>query len=360
MPNSVLDLASWRSNAADGKPNYAPSGIQTALDYGRTTATQLDEGSSLLSEAAGIKVTQVNTGETRQYNHLYKKGGLVDKKLSGTSNWDFDGDGKFNEVGGQLGGLIQFNNAPVDINNVAPTVKTGCGITPNQSLKSFAEWKDLNLVFLADTENGGDSVDGLTASDSIPYNNPLTNEFTNQVLEDIADLDDDSRYQFIPPPNTDGSSVFNQGSNVPLKFRIFDKDGNQVTNAVVTMKATHVGLPDVTQPFVYDPVGRLYSTSLKLPKGAGAVGEWQVFYFINYQSPNQILVQTPEAKQISAAYTNKFRVSNLTALLRQTNIVHLRHTILNDLFRCVKTVTSLPISSSRHLGKWNYTSRINQ
>ena len=129
----------------------------------------------------------------------------------------------------------------VDLNALSPTV-AGCGpianptafpISPDlpQSLKSYSDWDKVNLVFVPD----GDSQDGVTQRVSQPFINKNTQELKPVFLQSIQDVA--LQIQFSPPPNPDGSSKFNPGSTVPLKFNLKDKNGISIPNAVVTLVA---------------------------------------------------------------------------------------------------------------------------
>src|SRR5207249_206747 len=105
----------------------------------------------------------------------------------------------------------------VDLNALSPTV-AGCGSIANpsaypnspdlpQTLKSYNDWGQINLVFVPD----GDSQDGVTQRVSQPFINKNTQELKPVFLQSIRDVV--LQMEFIPPPNTDGSSTFNTGSN---------------------------------------------------------------------------------------------------------------------------------------------------
>ena len=174
----------------------------------------------------------------------------------------------------------------------------GCGpianpstfpLTPDlpQTLKSYSDWDKVNLVFVPD----GDSQDGITQRVSQPFINKNTQELKPVFLQSIEEVV--NQISFIPPPNPDGSTTFNTGSNVPLKFRLTDKDGISISNAVVRLVAekgptTIVG----STPFAYDSATRQYKYEWNTPSGASAKGEWTLKYIMNYQSTNPALPES--------------------------------------------------------------------
>jgi hypothetical protein len=228
----------------------------------------------------------------RLYHIIYYKAnaGTVDMKDSG-ANFDFNGDG------------VSTGAPAADVNNVGSKV-AGCGPLSGETEKSYNDWNDVKLQFLSD----GDSQDGATTKISQPFINPGTIELGPAFDKEVAQKDDDARIRFIPPPNTDGSTTFNPGSSVPLKFELKDKDGNFVSNAVVTViaqKGTAPALPSAQ--FVYDATLHQYKYVWTTPSGTNGKGVWTLKYFRNYQSTDpalpQILYQGPEANIDTTAPT---------------------------------------------------------
>jgi hypothetical protein len=274
MPNAILDAASWESLF-----NWKGTGTQTSLDYARATIPNLLEGTAPES-------TVMTASDAKKYWIEYgtpTKVPAVRKVLTGAAV-DWDGSG------GILG------TPSVDLNVLAPTV-AGCGPVntptafPNspdlpQTLNSYSDWDKLNLVFTPD----GDSQDGVTQKVSKPFLNPNTRELKPIFLVSIQN--EVNQITFIPPPNPDGSTTFNTGSAIPLKFLLKDKNGNPIANAVVTL-VTQKGTADpIAQPgtFAYDPVTTQYKYVWQ-PKG-NSVGVWTLSYIINYGSTNSALPPT--------------------------------------------------------------------
>lgn len=291
IPNSVLTTGAsglWESGF-----NYGATGVQTALDYSRTTApaSGLTPGSiteSAIDEAAG---TAAANGRTYKVIYSRINDGAVTVGDS-KANFDFSGDAV----------ATSSNIGAGDINNLAPTV-LGCGASAGQTLKSYNDWNDVKLVFLDATS--GTSQDGITGAP--PSTTSNTRELTPTFLNEVKDKAADS-IEFIPPPNTDGSSVSNAGSSVPMKFRLRDADGNFVRDAVVTLVAKKATAP-FTQfvgpipSFVYNIPTEKYQYTWPSPSGGTAKGVWQIFYIQNYGTTHQILLQGPEAKAAGAPYT---------------------------------------------------------
>jgi subtilisin len=287
IPNSVYDRASWEAAF-----NYGGAGYQTALDYSRTTAPSGGATPGAIAETGANEVAGTAAADGKLHHIIYYKSNAatVNMKDSG-ANFDFNGDGV-------------TNGAPAaDVNNVGSKV-AGCGPLSGETERSYNDWNDVKLQFLPD----GDSQDGATTKISQPYINPGTIELGPAFDKEVAQKDDDARIRFIPPPNTDGSTTFNPGSSVPLKFELKDKDGNFVSNAVVTViaqKGTAPALPSAQ--FVYDATLHQYKYVWTTPSGTNGKGVWTLKYFRNYQSTDpalpQILYQGPEANIDTTAPT---------------------------------------------------------
>ena len=107
-----------------------------------------------------------------------------------------------------------------------------------------------------------------------------------------------------------GTSTYNVGATVPLKFRLTDQNGSPIKNAAVTLVVqtipTNPNSPPTTlktQPFVYNLAQNIYQTDLKtigFPKGPIAIS-----YYKDYQKPNQLLFQGPEAQASGSLFTLK-------------------------------------------------------
>jgi hypothetical protein len=227
----------------------------------------------------------------RSYKVIYSdKNGAV-KLGDSKANFDFSGEGSYT------------TNVAWDINNVGSVIG-GCGPSTGQTLNSNNDWNSVNLVFLIDA--GGDSQDGLTGSESKP-NIGNGKEMSPPFLKAVHDKAADS-IEFIPPPSTDGSSVSNAGSSIPMKFRLKDIDGNFVSDAKVTFVVQKVSAPQTNfvgpiPSFVYDFPSQKYQYTWSSPSGATAKGVWAISYIQDYGTPNQILLQGPEAKAAGATYT---------------------------------------------------------
>ena len=97
-------------------------------------------------------------------------------------------------------------------------------------------------------------------------------------------------------------TTFNTGSNVPLKFRLTDKDGISIANAVVRLVAEKGSTIIVgSTPFVYDSATGQYKYEWNTPSGASAKGEWTLKYIMNYQSTES----SPTRISIARAFRNR-------------------------------------------------------
>ena len=182
----------------------------------------------------------------------------------------------------------------------------GCGASTGQTLNSNNDWDSVNLDWLSEVvlSGIGDSQDGVTGSDSKPNVSPNGKEMGPGFIKAVHDKAGDL-IEFIPPPSTDGSSVSNAGSNIPMKFRLKDVDGNFVRDAVVSMVAKKGTVSNPIPPgaFQYDLATEKYQFNWISPSGGTAKGVWQIFYYQNYGTPNQVLLQGPEAKAAGASYS---------------------------------------------------------
>jgi hypothetical protein len=278
------DIAIWEGDKlTDGTYNYGQDTAKysTMLDYSRTTLPNQNEAS--INEAAGTLAA-----DGKKYRIVYVKTtpGTVAVGTDG-ANFDFSGNGLIAAI-------------PGDINNVGSRV-AGCGPLAPETENSYNDWNEINLVFLPDP----DSQDGVTQPVSDPYTGII--EVTPSFAAAIGAKAHGLQVQFIPPPNTDGSSTFNVGGTVPLKFRLTDKDGNFIRNAAVTFVAEKASTPctTCTGTFVYKPAQEQYQFDWKTPKTAQAKGQWTISYFRDYQTPNQVLLQGPQAHASGGLFTLK-------------------------------------------------------
>jgi hypothetical protein len=279
MPNAVFTRSLWESGF-----NYGASGVQTALDYARTTAPPPVAGVSSISEGGPDENAGMAAANGRPYKFLYLRTNDQAVKLGDTSN-PFDFSGSVGSVAG-------------DLNNIGSVV-AGCGPTAGQTLKSYNDWNEVDLVFL--TTTNVDSQDGLYPGDE-PNIRANTRELAPPFLQAVKEKAADT-IEFIPPPKTDGSSVSNTGSTIPMKFRLKDIDGNFVRDAVVTFVAKKGSTTIVgSTPFVYDLATEKYQFDWVSPR-AQAKGVWQILYLQNYLTANEILLQGPEAAAAGVQYS---------------------------------------------------------
>ena len=144
----------------------------------------------------------------------------------------------------------------------------------------------------------------MTQKVSKPFVNPNTRELQPVFLKSVQDVA--NQIQFIPPPNPDGSTTFNTGSTVPLKFLLKDKNGNPIANAAVTLVTQKGTAMPTAQPgtFTYDPATTQYKYIWNTIPGNAGVGIWALSYIMNYGSTNPALpptlLQGPNAQ---GAYT---------------------------------------------------------
>ena len=160
----------------------------------------------------------------------------------------------------------------------------------------------MNLVFTPD----GDAQDGVTQKVSKPFVNPNTRELKPVFLQSIQDVA--NQIHFIPPPNPDGSTTFNTGSSIPLKFLIKDKNGNPIANGSSDLVNAegYVTHRYSSGTFTYDPATTQYKYTWNTIPGNAGAGVWTLSYIINYGRTNPALpptlLQGPNAQ---GAYTLK-------------------------------------------------------
>ena len=269
------DIANWEGDKlADGSFNYRQDAAKysTMLDFSGTTLPNQNEGS--INEAAG---TTAADGKKYRIVYLKTTPGTVALGTDG-ANFDFSGNG-------------QIATIPGDINSLGSKV-VGCGPLSPETENSYNDWNEINLVFLPDP----DSQDGVTTSNIIE----VTPSFAAAIKAKAYGL----QVQFIPPPNTDGSSIFNVGGTVPLKFRLTDANGQFIRNAAVTFVAEK-GSTKIEGSFVYNLAQELYKFDWKTLKTAQYKGQWTISYFKDYKTPNQVLLTGPQAQASGGLFTLK-------------------------------------------------------
>ncbi len=308
VPNALISASEWFSGG-----NYGTqAGVKmTSLDFQRTNwPAAADVFENTINEGTTLTPTDgklynivwgtpgaVNTNPTDGIPDGYVSG-YVNKQNSGTQiNFNLasgiqaavsvsvDTDALITTTGTKIGGCGT-------ITNPAPFVPYPNNPNIPERLASKSDWDKISMTFLPQPT----SRDGAapTPRNSLPFINPNTRELPPVFLQAIQSAV--SQVEFIPPPNPDGSSTFNTGSTVPMKFRLKDLDGNPVTNAVVTMVAEKGAIRVVgSTPFVYDPVANVYkfewSTTVNagFPSGNAGKGEWTIKYIENYLSVNPAL-----------------------------------------------------------------------
>ena len=268
------DLANWEGQRlTSGDLNYRRDAtlFSTMLDYSATTAPkttppQQNEGG--LNEAAGLAPL-----DNQKYHVIYLKTNLGKATVdTARLNTDFNGD-------------ASIATKPGDINSVGSQVG-GCGPLSPEVENSYSDWNEINLVFLPD----GDSVDGVTKQMSDPYTGTI--EVAPSYGRAIAAKAHAVDIQFIPPPSTDGSSTYNTGNTVPLKFRLQDQNKAPIKNAVVTLVVQKISssptlpIPPTPVKFVYNPVQNVYQYDLKTT--SAMKGPIALSYFKDYNTPNQV------------------------------------------------------------------------
>ena len=253
------------------------------LDYSATTTPQQNEGAGL-SQAAGLAPVDL-----KKYHVIYQKTNLgkviVDTAKSGI---DFNGDGHTDDV---------IPSTRTDINALASPV-AGCGPQSGEIENSYNDWNEINLVFLPDP----DSVDGVTKAASDPYTGVI--EVTPTFKAEIKAKAFDQRVIFAPYPNTDGTSTFKVGSDVPFVFVLLDKNNKFIKNAMVTFVAEK-GPTKIVGSFHTDLKNLLYHFNWMTPNTVQAKGQWTISYFKDYQTPNQALLQGPQAQASGGLFTLK-------------------------------------------------------
>ena len=126
---------------------------------------------------------------------------------SGALDWNGDGD--------------TLDSGNFDLNNVGIA---GCQSSPGQSYETFNEPDNFNFNF-RDTSSG--QFDG--GNDALIAENT---DVTAKIISNVgADID------VLPPFETDGTETRNAGSNIPLKFKLFQSQVSESDPAVAITDA---------------------------------------------------------------------------------------------------------------------------
>ena len=94
-----------------------------------------------------------------------------------------------------------------------------------------------------------------------------------------------------------------------MKFRLQDQNKAPIKNAVVTLVVQKISspspipIPPTPVKFVYNPVQNVYQYDLKTT--SAMKGPLALSYFKDYNTPNQVLFQGPEAQASGSPFTLK-------------------------------------------------------
>ena len=199
-----LGHESWVGNvAADGR----------GLDFSREKLATVQEGS--LSETTGLT------------SALTPKQKIIIGTPTSTTKWKVVTTGS--QIDWNNNGAVSGTVA-ADINNLNPAVIPNCGAVAGQTLTGSLDWPNLQYDFK-----------GLVAFQDGFH--PVTPEKQAEITgTNLQKMIVESK-QFLglnQPVNSDGSSVYKIGSIIPIKFQIFDSNGNIIRDAKISLSAVKI------------------------------------------------------------------------------------------------------------------------
>jgi hypothetical protein len=286
QPNTQVNPAVLGQSSINCKPNYIsvlpyhrqlPGTYLNQASVGGAGGWQLDYSSGLLGNldelnlnednglisnaAAGSPIPRLVWG-TPGVSPYYKGGaGLITlggppSPASLATNISWDGDATTNE---------SFVNERKDINNFGIF---GCMASTNTILSDGNDWA--NLDYRIGVNTVGTFGDGLSVDE-------LNEEQLQQI--ELAS----ANYVIIPPPAVDGTETRNKGSQLPIKIRLQNQAGEDITYA--TIRAEYYTNLDPTIKTIgsatYSSTLGHYQIPWKTPKVAAV-------YYVNVYVENPI------------------------------------------------------------------------
>lgn len=264
------------------------------LDYSRAALTTLVEGA--LDEARGIGSSTTNVvvyGPPAIKSPTVLPGGWID--------WNA------NDGSGPDSGTVS-----ADLNNIG--ISGGC-TGSGTTLMSMDEWNPpgLQYYFL----NDFDGQDGLR-NPAEPLG-PI--ELTGEMVQNLTKLGHEFS-GLLDPINSNGTSVFQQGETIPVKFQLRDAKGNIIPDAKVTFTAERINGSSPGSkllssykptPFNYDDSNKTYV--LNWPTSELQDGAWAIYCLLNFGAHNQTVLQgsAPIHSGMSGIITLKLSNTNATS-----------------------------------------------
>ena len=112
--------------------------------------------------------------------------------------------------------VVNSGTVAADNNNLNPAVRPNCGAITGQTLTGSLDWPNLQYDFKALVA----FQDGFH-----PFPPEMEAEINGPTLQKMI-VESKQFLALNQPVNSDGSSVYKIGSIIPIKFQIFDSNGN--------------------------------------------------------------------------------------------------------------------------------------
>ena len=235
-------------------PGYIPV-ANWNLDYSVGGLPSLQESSLDESAVANVAGSPMIVYANQLVSGLFSN----DTFNGGDIDWDRDG-------------TTDSTNVPVNINdfNIYNCVDNAASPFQTTLYHSYNEWNHLNynLRSLISGTYDAASVTSVDTTNTAP-------DLGSLVLQQIK-IQTSVFKGVIPPPAEDGTEIRNAGSNLPLKFKLFEGDGTTLITfgeayADITIKTgtNTVGTVGTIAPFTYDPVALHHSLGWHTPNVPG-------------------------------------------------------------------------------------------
>jgi hypothetical protein len=290
---SVMNYARQMPWSSLSATTAAGSPTEWKVTFSRQDLADLDENG--LGEASGVTITSGQWGGITSFKIIWGKPGATPSVLTGSTGTNVN----WNNLGAATESAVSQN-----INKLSSVLGCNTGTTLS-ILKSYDEWSLIDQSDLNFRDSG--SIDGFVYPDpdTIP-------ELTAEVLTGLNAFG--NQFQGVQQPINDvsigdsGISVFNQKSTIPIKFQLFDAQGNIVTSADVThikLKVATIssGLPsdgDYTEPessnpastgdkFTYDSATQVWEFHLGT-KNMAANKQYSIKIIVDLGLPTETLL----------------------------------------------------------------------
>jgi hypothetical protein len=239
-----LSLGATFTNVPGGTANWSFSGGTNYNDLSGTAAIVINKANAAVTvngytgtydgAAHGATGSAIGVGGAN-LNAGLNLGATFTNVPGGTANWSFSGGMNYNDKSGAVAIVINRANATISVSPYS-VIYDGASHTATGTAKGVLNeiLAGLNLSGTTHTNPGTYTGDPWSFTDASGNYNSSSGTVSDAILYASSGMCLGSPgHAILQPVNSDGTSVFKQGSTVPAKFRVCDANGNSVGSAGV-------------------------------------------------------------------------------------------------------------------------------